>query len=143
MKDELEKLQYGIKYDRERIDKREQLMYSLPLQLIKDAFPEGHWGEWWLSDYEFTLPMRFELVQQFEEFCELQGYEVHGLHSMVWDDKNAGTFADVNTGSGSFHLAFRSTREGSTCVISKIGEEMKPIYEVTCADGAQENVFGE
>lgn len=139
---EKERLLKSIEWDRTMIERRVERLNALPIDLISEAFPDGSWCPTWGYEYEFTLPMRFELIGKFEEFCKLQGYEIKHARRHVWDDKNAGDFMDVYVNESiSFVAAFRSTKEGSTCVISKIGEEMKPIFEVICSEGAKEGAL--
>jgi len=142
MDNEIERLRQNAKYEIERIERRLATLEKLPIELVKHAFPEGSWSEYFGGDYQFTLPMRFDLVAQFKKFCTAQGFQDKFWQRFVWDKDNAGDFCDCYvTEDLSFRVAFRSTAKGSTCVIQKIGEELKPIYEAVCADGAQENVF--
>lgn len=68
---------------------------------------------------------------------------------------------DNSAEDGSYHLvyyhesqswnfirfSFEATLEGSACVLTKIGEKSEtrviPIYEVTCPEGAKENVWNQ
>jgi hypothetical protein len=130
---------------RKTLDSLEQKLDRTPVDLIKQAFLQGTWATYWDFEFEFTLPMNVELLAKFREFCKYQGYEFNNLRQHVWDEKNAGYFADVRVQYGErsyeyqdFHVAFRSCLEGSTCVIREIGQEIKPVFEVTCAAGAEE-----
>jgi len=142
---ETEKLLAALDWERRKIELRVEKIKTLPIELVKQAFPEGGWGENRGSDFVFTLPLRFELIDVFKEFSRVQGWQVKNLRRYVWDDKRAGDFIDIYDLENNylFEVALRSSVEGSTCVINKIGEEMKPIFEVICGEGAKENTFAQ
>ena len=62
----------------------------------------------------------------------------------VWDNGRGGHFISMrNPDYVYLDIDFRVEVEGATCVVKQIGFEQKPVYEITCADGAQENTFGD
>jgi hypothetical protein len=143
-----ERLNKNIEMSRNNLTYKQELLDCLPIEQIQDAFPMGEWGEWWTTGYEFALPLSFQLIDEFQEFVQQSGWAVYNVHNHVWDDSAAaGTFFDVYLnpnemcGTRYFHVAFRSTKEGSTCVVQQIGTKEVPVYEVTCADGAEENTW--
>ena len=144
MKTQKEQLLETLEWERKKIERKVENIEKLPIQLCVEAFSEGNWSPSWGYEFEFCLPMRFELSAQFKEFCVLQGWKAGTERQYIWDDGNAGLFFDVRiTDELSFGAAFRSQKVGSTCIIKEIGKELKPIYEVICGDGAQENTFGD
>ena len=144
MKTQKELLLDSIEWERTKIEKRIIAIEKLPIELCVQAFPNGKWSSGWGWEYNFTLPMNYELSAAFKEFCVLQGWKTRSERQHVWDAKNAGLFFEVCIADDLYFGAeFRTTVEGATCVIKEIGKELKPIYEVTCGAGAQENTFGE
>ena len=138
---EIEKLKESARWEIERINRRVEMLDKLPIKLVKQAFPIGNWNEFAGSCYQFTMPMNFVMENDFKEFCRVQGFEVKNWQRHIWDGRNAGDFCDVYvTDDVYFYVAFRSERTGSTCVLKKIGEEMKPIFEAVCTEGAAEAV---
>ncbi len=140
---ELKRLFDDLDYQQTKIDKMRKMVEELPIELVKQVFPMGHWSEFWMYEYEFTMPLDFALEAQFIEFIELQGWGHDKLRRTVWQDsKEAGDFITVNVSKSlDFRAAFRSGTQGSTCVLNKIGEEMKPVYEVICSKGSDEGSF--
>ena len=121
---------------------------DMPIELVEQAFPQGHWQDWWGSAYQFVLPLSFQLVEDFKEFCHLQGWRHTDPHQIVWDSGHAGVFMYVSLlEEGNlypqFEVAFRSEKKGSTCVLNVIGTKEVPVYEVTCPEGAEENIWKE
>lgn len=136
----LSTLQKYMEDKHEQITRLEQKLDRLPINLVQEAFPQGVWGTFWDFDFEFTLPMSVELLEQFKDFCDYQGFVVGTVSQQVWNAKDAGYFIDVRVTSDyprvEFRVAFRSNREGTTCVIQQIGTEVKPVFEVVCGESA-------
>ena len=138
---ETERLISNLNWNREKLDKQEKRIKELPIELVKQVFPMGVWMEYWSDTYQFELPMSFALVDEFKEFCKVQGFEHKNWTRHIWDEHNAGDFCDVCVSEDVyFCVSFRISRAGSTCVLKKIGEEMKPIFEAICSEGANEKV---
>jgi hypothetical protein len=139
-----------IKEIQEDVDRLTSLlgeMEILPIGLISQAFPLGKWGvKSWGFGFEFTLPLDFALVEEFKTFMSIQfpDYELEREVQHVFDtSKEAGRFLEYRMKRKPFtkiEAAFRSGKEGSTCVLNKIGEKTMPIYEVICSEGAKETL---
>jgi hypothetical protein len=121
-----------------------QTLEELPIDLFCEAFPSGSWGTSWGYDFIFNLPFDFALVDAVKEFMALQFPDHKKVHEsrIVWDaSKEAGHFLDyeIEDRRGSrLKFSFRTGKEGTTCVLNKIGEKSTPVYEVVCGEGAAE-----
>lgn len=142
-KPELNKMLKDMQNRIGRLQERMELAKTIPFDLVKQEFPEGHW--WDTSyDWEFCMPFRFDLIQQAKEFCIDQGWTVKSERQHVWDDSaKAGHFFDVYIGrpfgEQGFGMAFRTSSEGDSCVLKQIGTKEVPVYEVVCQNGAEES----
>ena len=136
--DTYKRIYADMQYRRDQVDKAEALLECLPIRLVEQAFPEGVWGNYWLSGFDLDMPMSFPLMQEFREFVELQGWTMTDYNQHVWDNGDAGTFCQVyldkNDYDKSFHVSFRLKHKGSTCKLQVVGYKQAPVYEVTCAD---------
>ena len=132
------------------IEKRNRMLEELdfiPVNLIKEAFPDGYWGNSF-GDFEFTMPMSFPVIEQFLEFMKNQFPEIQILseRSYVWGDTNPPaaarcfTFKIPRDGEKTiyFNVDFRSNMRGATCVLNPIGKTTKEVieYEVVCSQEA-------
>lgn len=136
-------IQREIKSNQELLKRLEKV----PIGLISQAFPQASWWASWGDRIECSLPMSFSLVAEVKEFMAMQFPEfiLDDERQHVWDaQKQAGLFLKYSTKNKyglpetRFEFGFRSERDGSTCVLNKIGEKTVPIFEVTCKDGAEE-----
>jgi len=122
-----------------RMDRALEGLGKVNINLIEEAFPQGSWDFGIFYDIEFRLPFSFELIESFKSFMEMQ-YPAQKLQREwrhVWDEhKSAGHFLYYD----GFEVSFRTEREGTTCVLNKIGETNKvvSIFEVVCSEGAAE-----
>ncbi len=127
------------KIEKEIKERHDAIEYAkkLPINELAEAFPAGKWNYDWIGRFEFALPYSFELIEKVKaevvKFAEIRNTTTH-----VWSDKEAGYFISCKSVGGYFEINFRTTREGTTCVLNKIGEEVitKPIYEVICSQAA-------
>jgi hypothetical protein len=125
------------------IENRKKLLDSfkkLPLNIIQEAFPEGHWYVSWIDQFEFVMPYvqaNFQVVKDFmaEQFPDYVKGRDFGT---VWDigGGSAGMFFKYSHDDIGWDFAFRSGEKGSTCVMNKIGEKSVPIFEVVCGQEA-------
>ena len=142
-----ENLQKYMHDEIERVNKRLERLDFIPVNLIKEAFPDGYWSSS-LGDIEFTLPMSFVTIEIFLDFMKEQFPEIRqmGDRSYVWGDINppaaARCFTFANRMSSSrdayFEVDFRSNMTGATCVLNPIGKTTKEVieYEVVCSQEA-------
>src|SRR5512145_1930826 len=150
MSDTRERLKKDVETEREYLNKRVERIDNLPIEQFEIAFPEGSWTHYIGSEYEFRLPMRFELMGKVQEFIKRSdNLEMFtDIHQHVWNEKEAGAwinakYKNADGTSGYFQISFNTAREGSSCVIQQIGFEQKPVFEVICGDGAQEPTFAQ
>jgi len=111
---------------------------KLPLSLIQDSFPEGHWYYTWIGQVEFVMPYTqasFQVVRDFMK-DQLPEYKIGRDFQVVWDSGGAGYFISYSKDDLRFDFAFRSSTPGSTCVLNKIGEKSVPVFEVVCGQEA-------
>lgn len=143
MKTKRQYLLQSIENDFELLKERKDALEKLPIELVLQCFPNGDWQHQYGRTYGFVLPMSFALVEEVKEFCRIQGYTIRNERTYVWDQQAAaGTFFDAYIDDRVYiDFQFRSGREGSTCVLQKIGDKSVPIFEVVCIDGAKEGVF--
>lgn len=122
----------------------------IPIEQLKDQYPQGTWSTSWGETFEFTLPYSFELIAQVKKFMEsLPQFKFERENQYVWNrdhsGPSAGFFLEYSTGEPTwrecarFQIAFRTGREGTTCVLNQIGTEVVPVFEVTCQEGANES----
>lgn len=135
---------------------RQYELEHLPLDLVQQAFPQGKWYVSYVG-IEFQLPYSFPLFSEVRTFMDIQFPEWKKPNELIPNTLSGSTtyawmiytIYDEKHPLGSYQLEFdfNSGREGTTCVISKIGQEERmqtfPIYEITCPDGAAENVFAQ
>jgi len=136
------KVEQSIKDIEEDIERKKNSLEEfkkLPLSLIQDAFPEGHWYYTWIGSFEFIMPYTqasFQVVRDFMK-DQLPEYEIGRDFQVVWDNSSgAGYFIAYKKDSLHFDFAFRSSEQGSTCVLNKIGEKTVPVFEVVCGQEA-------
>jgi len=135
-------LQSHIDWLLDKVRQLQERCEIIPMEQIENMFPEGEWAA--LSDGtpEFTLPMSFALISSVREIMAMAfpEYELTFDHQFLWEDSGqAGHFLHYRPDgrySHEFSFGFRSNVEGSTCVLNKIGEAMKPVYEVVCSEAA-------
>jgi len=105
--------------------------------LLTQAFPEGTWS--YSYNYDFNLPMRFALIDEVKLFMREQfpDAKLNDDRQYVWEE-SAGRFVKYRYDGNAIEFTFRTTRNGSTCILNKIGEETKvvPIYEIVCSEAA-------
>jgi hypothetical protein len=98
------------------------------------------------------LPARFELVSEVKEFVKLQypNWKIYYEHQIIWEDQKAGgIFLQYQVPTGvkyemaEIHFDFRTSTQGSTCVMHRIGSKRKtvPIFEITCQQAIEEGSF--
>jgi hypothetical protein len=135
-----------IENDIQRLGRLHNVAQKIPMNLISQAFPEGHWSQRWF-DVDFELPMSFPLIETFMQFMkdQLPEYELRYDNQYVWEEsKKAGRFIQYSyfdkavPESIDLQVSFRSERNGSTCVLNPIGKKTKEItlYEVVCSEDA-------
>jgi hypothetical protein len=135
------------------IEQRKQLLdklQSIPVGYIAEAFPQGDWSQSWGFRFEFCLPFVFGLIDEVKQFMADQLPEWHLCDERrhVWDDSNAaGHFLEYTISEKywtndaiNFQVAFRTSKEGTTCVLHEIGTKEVPVYEVICQEGAMEEL---
>lgn len=131
----------------EQIDGALERCDVTPLRVIEGMFPEGEWCMLVDAHLEYTMPMCFDLIHLVRNVMAFAfpDYELSFDHQFIWDNsKLAGHFLHYQIDGKyewQFSMAFRSEKEGATCVLTKIGVKEAPVYEVTCAEGAAEGVF--
>lgn len=141
-----DKLLDSIQYEIGVLEKMKLLCNDIPVNLIAQMFPQGHWDRNW-STILFAMPMSFQLISDFKEAMKIQfpDFELKRDNQYIWNDHNrAGTFLeyqkyDKDAGRfAEFEVSFRSEVKGSTCVLNPIGKETKEvtIYEVVCSEAA-------
>lgn len=142
-----ENLVKALELEIEYANKKIALLEKLPIETIADAFGSGNWEQSWGGSFEFCLPYDFSLISKFKKYMEENwpDFRMYGERQFVWDEqKSAGLFLEYETKDGNFYgrtrfsVAFRSSRNGSTCVLNPIGTKEIPVFEVICADGAKE-----
>lgn len=133
-----------IEENKKRLDELE----LLPIDLLSQAFPEATFGLEWSWYFEMQLPMRQTLIEEVKRFVKEQfpEWEIDNERQIVWDEaKSAGFFIEYLVQKSTketgwkrleFHVAFRSSKSGSTCVLNKIGEKTVPVYEAVCSEEA-------
>ncbi len=67
---------------------------------------------------------------------QLPEYKIGRDFQVVWDSGGAGYFIAYSNDKLKFDFAFRSSEQGSTCVLNKIGEKSVPVFEVVCGQEA-------
>ena len=143
-----EKLLRELKHKIEQIDREAKNLEKIPVDLFQQAFPDGEWHNSWAGGLVFTLPYNFQLIEIVKAFVQDQfpEFELYHEHQNVWGrEKEAGYFLYYRTtdkygfGDSTFEVAFRTGRDGTTCVLNQIGTEEVPVFEVTCEEGAKEN----
>lgn len=132
------------------IERKRELLRILdyiPVNLIKQAFPDGYWGESFGS-IDFTHPMSFSVIEQFLEFMKIQFPEIalRSERNYVWNESKPPAAArcysfrseDENGKGIYFDVDFRSNMSGATCVLNPIGKTTKEVieYEVVCSQEA-------
>ena len=115
----------------------------LPAHYLQEVFPNGHWRFDWISNFEFVLPYSFQLIETVKQFMtdQMPDWKAGRDFQCIWDGSNAaGYFLSYRNEALNikFDMAFRSSEEGSTCVLNKIGEKTVPIFEVVCSQQAAE-----
>ncbi len=147
-----ERLVRYLKQDIEARERQLKKVERLPIEVLKERFPEGSWSSSWGDTFEFCLPYSFALIPEVKSFMRnaVQEFKLERENQYVWDrgesNPSAGFFLEYNTGEDTwverihFQIAFRTTKEGTTCVLHEIGTKTVPIYEVTCAEGAAEPI---
>ncbi len=150
MKTQKEQLIESLNCEMEKYQRLLEKVERIPVQLFAEAFPNGRWTNFWGSSFEFALPFDFKLINQVKVFVSMQFPEfvLSRENQFVWDtSKSAGHFLEYETQEDSwrdrvtFQVAFRTEKEGTTCVLNQVGKKEVPVYEVICKDGASENSF--
>ena len=116
------------------------------LDTFEEVFPHADMSIW-TNEIDIWLPFDFEMISQVREYMLIQWNRANpeenryfsgstGVHKLVYRD-----FLGFR-----FEFLFATNRDGTTCILNKIGEEeipasMKPIYEVICTKGAEEGSF--
>ncbi len=148
MKTQKRILQDSIKREIATREKQLANLERLPINLISEVFPNCHWSNSWLNSFECTLPFDFSLIATVREFMQMHfpnEWKLKRENQFVWDSsKDAGHFLEYETTEENywdrveFQFAFRTGREGTTCVLNEIGKKEVPIYEVICSEQAKE-----
>ncbi len=144
-----EELLKSLEWRQIQLDRMKKTLQFLPLEEISEQFPQGEWQETWLN-FEFCLPMDFKLVNAVKDYMQSRhsDWTIDWEDQIVWDkEKTAGYFVDYKKSFGppdymdvKLCFAFRSAKDGSTCVLHQIGTKEVPVYEVTCPEGAEEEL---
>jgi len=147
-----ERIVRSLKEDIEARERQLKKVERLPIEVLKERFPEGSWSASWGDTFEFCLPYSFALIPEVKSFMRNAApeFELERENQYVWDrgeaNPSAGFFLEYNTNEDTwrerihFQIAFRTGREGTTCVLNQIGTKEVPVYEVTCAEGAAESI---
>jgi len=127
----------------EKLRKRVCLMRTV-IDLMEQEFPQGSWSVTWLCEAVFALPFDNSLVLAVKEFVatKLPEFEEMRDQQYVWDNSvEAGRFLEWSDGSLYFEVSFRTSREGSVCVLNQIGTKVVPVYEVVCSQEAADELL--
>lgn len=146
-KRQIDRIVRGFARQIEHVEKDEGMFCQIPVGLICEAFPQGEWHNLALGGFEFRLPMSFELIEDVKCFMALQfpEFKFNRQNQHIWESSgDAGIFLNYKKGSWSdddvvtFDFAFRSSEEGTTCVLNQIGTKEVPVFEVVCGEQAKD-----
>jgi hypothetical protein len=134
----------SIKFEIEKYQARLEDLKSIPIEAIEEDLPDVVFDIVWTGYHiRATLPYDFAVRAEARKVMKRLGWTLLRENQIIWEDSGeAGYFIDFKHPDTHVELdfVFQTTKEGSTCVLHKIGDETKtvPIYEVICAEGAKE-----
>lgn len=147
MKNQTQAMRDQIENQIARFQKDLAMLEKVPTGLIAQAFPQGQWKYTYAHDFEFDLGLDYALVNEARIFMATQfpDWVLVLDKQYTWPGMNQATHMLTYAMEGAeFDFAFRSTMEGTTCVVRQIGTSIQPakeipLYEVVCAEGAKES----
>lgn len=147
MNTQKEELIASVTREIERKTKALKRLEVIPVNELSEQFG----GHWWLDiteKFELSMPYDFAMIGKVKEYMaeKFPDFRISREKQYIWNSPEpaAGYSLEYETTEEDwwertcFDIMFRSGNKGSTCVLNKIGEEVVPVFEVICADGAKE-----
>ena len=137
-----DKMVRQLQRDIEHIQKRIAELDVYPLEEIAETFPEASIS---LATFgvAISFPMDWLVVSRWKLYVAEKhpDWQCHYDKQLVWDDvQRGGYFLDYWIGDyNELDVNFRTEVPGSTCVMHEIGTKVVPVFEMACAEAAEES----